>query len=301
MEGGPAIEVGLPIAIGLIMVAMGMALTPADFRRVLSQPRPVVAGLLAQVVGLPALAFLVASSFELDPVFAVSIVLIGACPGGTMSNLVIHLANGDRALSVTLTALSNSVVFITLPLLLEAGFDRFAPGEAAGEVELPVLTLMAQLVALTVLPLAIGMVVRSRRPLLADRLQEPSKRFAAGLMAVLVVGILAVNLDLVASEGATFAPAFVTLNLAALALGWVAGTVAGQGLRGAFTIAVEAGLQNTTLAFFVALTVIGDDDLAIVPGLYGGWMLVTGFGLALWLRPRLSSSQQPEDAAAPAG
>ncbi len=298
MEGGPAIEIGLPIAIGIIMVAMGMALTLDDFKRILSSPRPVLAGVFAQLVGLPALAFAVAGAFDVGPIFAVSIVLIGACPGGTMSNLIIHVANGDRALSVTLTALSNSVVFLTLPFLLGIAFDVFAPDDATGAIELPVLTLMAQLFALTILPLAIGMAVRSRNRELANRLQEPSKRFAGALMAVLVIGIIAVNLELIGEEAPKFGLAFVTLNLAALAMGFGLARLAGQSFRPSFTIAVEAGLQNTTLAFFVALTVLSNDDLAIVPGLYGAWMLFTGFGLALWLRPRLTAEQQATAAAA---
>ncbi len=289
MEGGPAIEIGLPIAIGIIMVAMGMALTVADFRRILATPAPVIAGLVAQLIGLPALAFLVASSFDLEPVFAVSIILVGACPGGTMSNLIIHLANGDRALSVTLTAISNTVVFVSLPLLLQAGFDTFAAGDAA-DVDLPIPRLVAQLFALTILPLIIGMFIRASRPDVADRLQEPSKKFAAGLMAVLVAGIVAVNLPTIGVEGRRFGPAFLTLNGAALAMGLGLAKLARQPFVQAFTIAIEAGLQNTTLAIFVALTVLSNDDLAIVPALYGAWMLVTGFGLALAMRRRLTAA-----------
>ncbi len=296
MEGGIAIEVGLPIAIGVIMVAMGMALTVADFKRILATPAPVIAGLSAQLIGLPALAFLVASTFDLEPIFAVSLVLIGTCPGGTMSNLIVHLANGDRALSVTMTAISNTVVFVSMPILLQLAFDIFDSG-ASDPVQLPVIQLVGQLFGLTILPLVIGMTVRRRRPDLADRFQEPSKRFAAILMGVLVVGIVAVNLSVIADEGRRFGPAFLTLNAAALTMGWGLAKVARQPLVPAFTIAIEAGLQNTTLAVFVALTVVGNDDLAIVPALYGGWMLVTGFALALTMRGRLSAATL---AAAPA-
>ncbi len=296
MEGGPAIEIGLPIAIGIIMVAMGMALTVADFKRILSAPAPVIAGVLAQLVGLPLLAFGVASVFDLAPIFAVSVILIGACPGGTTSNLITHFSSGDRALSVTLTAISNTVVFVTLPLILQWGFDRFA-GEAE-EVSLPGLQLVGQLFVLTLLPLLIGMAVRARRPDVADRLQEPSKTFAAVLMAVLVAGIVAVNTEQIAAEAPRFGPAFITLNLLALAMGFGVARIARQRFRQAYTIALEAGLQNSTLAIFVALTVVGNDDLAIVPALYGAWMLITGFALAMFLRPRLRVAEAADIEAA---
>ncbi|MBL8091518.1 MAG: hypothetical protein JNJ43_14375, partial [Anaerolineales bacterium] len=107
MEQSVLSSVVLPLAIVLIMVALGMTLTIADFRRVLAQPKQVSIGLLCQLVLLPVLGFIVAGIFALPAVYAISIILLAAAPGGATSNLIVHAADGDRALSVTLTAISN--------------------------------------------------------------------------------------------------------------------------------------------------------------------------------------------------
>lgn len=278
MEGGVLSEVALPLAIFLIMVAVGMALTVDDFRRVAATPRAVAAGLTSQLVLLPLLGFATAAAFELEEVFAVSIVLLAASPGGSTSNLVVHTADADRALSVTLTALSNMVVWLTMPFLLRAAFDVF--GDGSRTVEVPIVQTMAQVLVLTVVPVLIGMFVRRRRPQFSLRVEGPSK-LAAGLFLGLIIVVLVVqNWALVLDDGPRFAPAFIVLNLAALATGYGVARLVRLRVVQSFTIAIETGLQNSTLAITIAISVLDDNTLAIIPGLYGVWMLVTGFAAA---------------------
>ncbi len=291
MEGGPAVTIGLPIAIAVIMVAMGMALTVADFHRVLETPKAVAVGLVCQMILLPVIAFSVAAAFDLEPIFAVGVVLLGACPGGTMSNLIIHLADADRALSVTLTAISNTAVFITLPLLLRLGFSTFTDGSET--VALPVVQTTVQLIGLTILPLGIGMVIRHRSPEFAQRMEQPAKRFAGGLMAVLVIGVVAANLELIGEQAAALGPVIVLLNLLAMGTGLALSKLAKLDFRMSATVAVEAGIQNGTLAITVALSILENDDLAIVPGLYGAWMLIVGFAFAFYVNRRLNGAGTP--------
>ena len=286
MEGGVLSEVALPLAIFLIMVAVGMALTVDDFRRVATTPRAVAAGLTSQLVLLPLLGFAVATAFQLEEVFAVSIILLAASPGGSTSNLVVHTADADRALSVTLTALSNMVVWMTMPFLLRLAYDVY--GDGTRTVDVPIVATMLQVIALTVVPVVIGMAVRRRRPTFALRVEGPSK-LAAGLFLALIIVVLVIqNFDLVLSDGPRFAPAFIVLNLAALAIGFGVARLVRLRVVEAFTIAIETGLQNSTLAITIAISVLDDNTLAIIPGLYGVWMLVTGFAaaglLARWRR-----------------
>lgn len=286
MEGGVLAEVVLPLAIFLIMVSVGMALTLEDFRRVATTPRAVVVGLSSQLVVLPLLGFATAALFGLEEVFAVSIVLLAASPGGTTSNLVVHVADADRALSVSLTALSNMVVWLTMPFLLRLAFDTFGDGTQA--VEVPILATMLQVVALTVVPVLLGMWIRRRSEAFALRTEGASKIAAGAFLGVVIIALTVQNWGAVLEDGPRFAPAFLVLNLAALTAGFVLARLVRLPVVQAFTVAIETGLQNATLAITIAISVLGSNTMAVIPGLYGVWMLVTGFAaagaLARWRR-----------------
>src|ERR687893_1330081 len=118
-------EIALPIAIATIMCSLGLALTPADFRRVLVAPRGVAIGMLNLALISPLLAFAMAELFALPPELAVGLVLLGASPGGTMANFLTHLARGDTALSVTMTALSSLAAVVTVPAYLGLAIGFF--------------------------------------------------------------------------------------------------------------------------------------------------------------------------------
>ena len=286
METGVLSQVVLPLAIALNMVAMGMSLVAADFRRLLAAPRAVATGLACQLVALPALGFAVAGVFPLDPLYAVSVVLLTASPGGTTSNLIVHVAGVDRALSITLTAISNVAVFVLMPFELELARDLFGgPGEQAS---IPVVTTMAQVAGLTIVPVGVGMGIRARWPSFAERSQDLGKLLSGIVLGLVIVGLVVQNWDQVVAEGPTFAPAFITLNALALAVGFLVSRAVGLTRTQAVTIGVETGLQNATLAIAIALSILDSAEMAIVPGLYGVWMLATGFAFALWLRPPAS-------------
>src|ERR671915_2514623 len=128
MDGSIFTEALLPLGLAVIMVVLGLSLTPADFRRVVVFPKGVAIGLLNLLAISPLLAFGVAELFGLAPVLAVGLVLLGASPGGTMANLLTHLARGDVALSITMTAISSVAAVVTVPLFLGLAVDRFGSG-----------------------------------------------------------------------------------------------------------------------------------------------------------------------------
>ncbi len=284
METGILSDVLLPLAIVLIMIAMGMTLTGDDFRRLANQKRAVAVGLFCQLLVLPALGFLTAWVFGLATVFALGMILLVASPGGSTSNLIVHVSDADRALSLTLTAISNIAVFVSMPLLIWLGQRAF--GELDGDASVPVVDLIIQIAALTVVPIAIGMLLRAKQPGFADRFEEPGKTLASVVFLVIVVGLVIQNWSLIVDEVPEFGPAFVALNLLALGAGWTIASSAGLTHREATTVAIETGIQNSTLSIAVALSVFELDDLAIVPGLYGLWMLFTGFAFAFTMRAR---------------
>ncbi|MEM7117486.1 MAG: bile acid:sodium symporter family protein, partial [Chloroflexota bacterium] len=265
----------------IIMIAMGMSLTIADFRRVLSQPKAVAIGMLCQLIALPIIGILVASLLPLEAVFAVSIVLLAASPGGTTSNLVSHAAELDRALSVTLTAVSNLLSWLTIPLLLGFALRRFSDSNEA--IDFPVGDVMLQVAALTFVPILIGMAIRHYRPGFAERTKNASKIFSGVFLLVVILALVIQNWDAVVRDGPRFALAFILLNALALAAGYAIAKALGLDQRQSTTIGIETGLQNSTIAITIALTILNSSEMAIIPGLYGIWMLATGFAFAFWL------------------
>ncbi len=284
MESGVLSDVLLPLAIVLIMISMGMTLTGEDFRRLQGQKKAVGVGLFCQLVVLPALGFLIAWIFGLATVFALGMVLLVASPGGSTSNLIVHVSDADRALSLTLTALSNIAVFVSMPLLIGLGQRAF--GDLDGDAAVPVVDLIVQIAALTVVPIAIGMFVRARNPNFAINVEEAAKRIATIVFFAIIILLVIQNWGTIVDEVPEFGPAFVALNAVALAAGWFIANAAGLNSREATTVAIETGIQNSTLSIAVALSVFNSDDLAIVPGLYGLWMLFTGFGFAYFMKAR---------------
>jgi BASS family bile acid:Na+ symporter len=143
------------------MASLGLTLTPADFKRVATAPRGVGIGLLNLLLVSPFLAFLVGELYGLAATLAVGVVLLGASPGGTTANLLTHLARGDVALSVSMTAVSSVASVITVPLFLSLGADHFGAQDISDEISMPGIAL--RVFFITVVPLLIGMAIRARR------------------------------------------------------------------------------------------------------------------------------------------
>jgi len=270
----------LPLAIVIIMVTLGMTLTLADFKRVFTQPRQVLTGLLCQLILLPLIGFAVAGIFSLPAVYAVSIILLAASPGGATSNLIVHAADGDRALSVTLTAISNMLAWLTIPILLGIAFSMYGGGT---DIDFPIADTMIQVAALTIVPVLIGMGIRNWKTEFAENSKRGTRTFATVFFLLIVVALVVENWQLIVQDGPRFAPAFITLNVVALAVGFFVAKLAGINRMQATTISIETGLQNATVSITVALTILKNNEMAIIPGLYALWMLASGFVFALWL------------------
>lgn len=287
-------NVVLPLAIVLIMVALGMTLTTADFKRVFTQRKQVFIGLLCQLVLLPILGFLVAGAFALPAVYAISIVLLAAAPGGATSNLIVHAADGDRALSVTLTAISNMLAWFTIPFLLGIAYTTYGSGTL--DIDFPVADTMIQVAVLTVIPVIVGMALRSWKPDFAEKSKRFSRIFATVFLFLVILALVIQNWDVIVNDGPRFAPAFIVLNIAALVVGYVVAKLAKINEVQTVTIAIETGIQNSTVAITVALTILNNNEMAVIPGLYAIWMYVTGFALAFWMARR-NTAAVPEQAA----
>ncbi|WP_420627635.1 bile acid:sodium symporter family protein [Candidatus Leptofilum sp.] len=281
MEANVVSEVILPLAIFIIMVTLGMTLTVADFRRVLSEPKQIGVGLLCQIMLLPLVGFIIVYLFPLEPIFALSIILLAASPGGTTSNLIVHAAEADRALSVSLTAISSSLVWLTLPFLMDIAFRTV--GDSTQSITFPIGEVMIQVAGLTLVPVIVGMLIRRYRPEFCERVKNGSKIFSGLFLLLIIIVLVIQNWDTILTDGPRFALAFIVLNIAALLIGYGLSKLVGINKLQSITIAIEMGLQNSTIAITVALSIFGSGDMAIIPGLYGMWMLLTGFAFAFWM------------------
>lgn len=287
MEPSPLIEIGLPVVLFVIMTGIGLTLTTSDFRREARSPRGAVVGLLAQLLIMPALGFAVAALLALPPALAVGLVIAAACPGGTTSNLIAYLARANVALSIVLTVLASVATIVTLPLFVELAL-RWQPAASDVAVSVPVGRTVLLLVAIVLVPVSIGMVVRRRAPRRAAGLERIVSLVGAVVLVALIVGIaVAVRSqfwELLAAAG----PAAILLNVGGLAVGYGVAAAAGLAAADRLTTAVELGVKNSTLGILIAVTVIGSETMAVPSAVYGVLMYVSAAAVVTYGRRTLA-------------
>ena len=288
MEDSVLATVVLPIALAVIMLSLGLGLRVEDFRRVVTQPRGVGVGLVNLVLLSPLLAFAIAEFFDLDPVLAVGLVLLGASPGGTMANLLTHLARGEVALSISMTAISSLAAVITVPLFLELSTNYF---DATGlDDDVNMLGVVARVLLITVLPLAIGMRLRVARPVWVAANVDTFRKVAFGVFLAVVIGVIVAEHQRVFDNLDELAPAVITLNLAAMAISFSLARLARLDDRQATAIAIELGVHNATLAIAVAATI--SSELTIPAAVYSSFMFISA-GLFARLMYRRNAPTAP--------
>jgi bile acid:Na+ symporter, BASS family len=265
----------LPIALGVLMLGMGLGLLPADFARVTRYPKAAIVGLVNQILVLPLIGFLIASIVPLRPEIAVGLLIVAICPGGPSSNVLTYLAKGDVALSVTLTALSSVITVFTIPLFANLALQYFAGQERT--IALPVIETMAQIFLITLLPVAIGMAIRARFPLLAKQLEPVTNRLAVVFLAVIVLLLVIREWNRLPLFILQAGIGVVLLNSIAAAIGFFSGHFFNLKISQRICIAIEVGVQNGTLAIAITAGLLKNPDMAIPAMVYSLWMYVSAF------------------------
>ncbi|MFM7575648.1 MAG: bile acid:sodium symporter family protein, partial [Microcystaceae cyanobacterium] len=184
MQSNLLTAVLLPLALAIVMLGMGLSLIPEDFQRITRYPKAVALGSVCQLLLLPLIGTVITLVVPMAPEIAVGLIVVAVCPGGPSSNIVTSLAKGDVALSVTLTAISSIITVFTIPLFTNLALQYFLEKSAA--LSLPIGSTMVQIFLITLLPTAIGMVIRSQFPDTARRLEKHMSRLAIGLLALLI-------------------------------------------------------------------------------------------------------------------
>jgi BASS family bile acid:Na+ symporter len=260
----------LPLSLAVIMVSLGLSLTPADFKRVFKFPKGVGIGMVNLLVISPLLAFAVAKIVGLEAALAVGLVLLGASPGGTTANLLTHVARGDTALSITMTAVSSVAAVITVPLYLGIAIDHFG---ATFDNDPEMAGVAARVFFITVVPLAIGMAIRARRTEWAIRREGRAKQIALGLFVFVVAASIANESEAITDHFAELAIATLGLNLAAMTISFNIARLARLSRQQSTAIAMELGVHNGTVAITVGAGIA--TILASPAAVYSVFMFVT--------------------------
>ncbi|MGE6794782.1 MULTISPECIES: bile acid:sodium symporter family protein [Psychrobacter] len=266
-------SVVIPLCLFLIMMGMGMTLITNDFKRVLKYPKAVSIGLLNQLILLPIIGFALANIMPLRPEYAVGVMLLVLCPGGTTSNLFTFLAKGDVALSVTMTAIASIITVFSIPIVLSFSLIHFMG--AGSEFQLPIIKTMISLFVITILPISIGMLIKRFAPRVADSSQVLVSRFGVTFLTFLVVFLSYVQRDIIVEALIATGPVSLLLNLSTMALGYYSSKWLGLNLAQRTSITMEVGLQNSTLSIFMALTLLSNYDMSMTPAIYTLVMFLT--------------------------
>ena len=256
----------IPICLFLIMMGMGLTLVTNDFKRVLKYPKAVGIGLTNQLILLPIIGFALANIMPLRPEYAVGVMLLVLCPGGTTSNLFTYLAKGDVALSVTMTAIASVITVFTIPIVLSFSLIYFMG--SGSEFELPVVKTMLTLVVLTIVPISVGMLIKRYAPTVADRSKVYVSRFGVIFLTFLVLFLGYVQRDIIVDAFIATGPVSVLLNLSTMALGYYSSKWFGLNWAQRTSVTLEVGLQNSTLSIFMALTLLSNYDMSMMPAIY---------------------------------
>ena len=279
-------QIFLPISLAIIMFGMGLTLVINDFARLFTYPKEVFIGLCNQLVFLPLIGFLIILLFDLNSSMAIGIMILSLCPGGPTSNLITQVARGNIGLSVTLTALASLITVFTIPIILSEAIVYFT-GETDVVIELPVVQTMIQILAITVIPVSIGMVIRKKNEVFALRMESPMRIASTVLFIIIFLLVMFANKDLIVQAMKEVGFATLLLNLSTMAMGYITAKVFGIKGKSQVSITIESRIQNGTLAFVIASTILNNVEMGLPTGAYSIWMFITG-GILMW---RLGSSK----------
>ncbi len=277
----------LPATLVIIMMGIGLSITTDDLRNIVTEPRNLLVGLASQLILLPAIAFLIASLSDIRPEFKVGLIIVSACPGGVTSNLVNYIIRGNVALCVSITVVNGILTLVTIPLIVRFALQVFL-GEDT-EIMLPVLDTISKIFMITIIPASVGIYIRKKREELALKIQNP-------LRIILPLLLLSVYAGVVFLEGSGEAgmdshffrliPYTLMLNFFSMTAGLLVPRAFRLTKQNQYTIAVEVGLQNSTLAIFVASALLGSQEMALVAVVYGSFSFFTtmlfGYLARIW-------------------
>jgi len=280
-------DVILPLALAFIMFALGLGLTGADFLRVLKQPRDFFVGAFSQIIILPIIAFILVIIWPIAPELAIGVMIIAAAPGGVTSNLLTSFAKGDVALSISLTAIISLLCVVTIPFIVYNSVSFFPTSSSSGMLEMrpnDMFGLALKLFLLVTAPVILGMLLRRFASGVALKFEPIAKKISIFLFVLVLLGAIAAERENVISYFAQAGLITLALNVIMMIAAYFVAQLLGTGVKQKKCITIECGLQNGTLAIFVATSIFGGGMYVIPAATYSLIMFATSLIFVYFVR-----------------
>lgn len=266
MEVSMITRIVTPLGIAIIMLGMGLSLALDDFKRVWVQPKPIFIGIILQIIGLPILGFAFISILKLDPMLAAAVMLLSACPGGAITNLVSFISKGDAALSVSLTSINSFITVLTIPLVTAFSLNYFLGADVAEKVNVAALSL--GIIIITIPPIIIGMIIKAKAPVLAEKSESWVQKGTIIFILFLASFACYSNKHIFLDNYRELSLYAVSLALFSLLFGGVVGVITRLPRKQILTLSIEVGLHNSAMAIVIALSFLGMPSLAVFSAFY---------------------------------
>ena len=266
-------DIFLPLALAFIMFALGLGLTGADFLRVLKQPKDFLVGAISQIILLPIIAFILIKIWPISPELAIGVMIIAAAPGGVTSNILTSFAKGDVALSISLTAIISLLSVITVQFIIIASLNLLDLNNISQNISLTVVALSMFLIV--TLPVILGMIIKKILPNFVLSFEPIAKKISIFLFVLVLIGAILAERNNVIAYFAQAGLITLVLNVVMMIVAFYVAQLLSSGIAQKKCIAIECGLQNGTLAIFVATTLFGGGVYLIPAATYSLIMFAT--------------------------
>ena len=266
-------DIFLPLALAFIMFALGLGLTGADFLRVLKQPKDFLVGAISQIILLPIIAFILIKIWPISPELAIGVMIIAAAPGGVTSNILTSFAKGDVALSISLTAIISLLSVITVPFIIITSLNILDLNNVSQNISLTNMALSMFLIV--TLPVILGMIIKKILSNFALSFEPIAKKISIFLFVLVLIGAILAERNNVIAYFAQAGLITLVLNVVMMIVAFYVAQLLGSGVAQKKCIAIECGLQNGTLAIFVATTLFGGGVYLIPAATYSLIMFAT--------------------------
>ena len=266
-------DVILPLALAFIMFVLGLGLTGSDFLRVVKQPRDFFVGAFSQIILLPIIAFILVKIWPIAPELAIGVMIIAAAPGGVTSNLLTSLAKGDVALSISLTAIISLLCVITIPFIVLTSVGLLNDSSITQDISL--FSMSRDMFLIVTVPVILGMLIRSFASGAALKFEPIAKKISIVLFVLVLLGAIAAERENVISYFAQAGLITFVLNVVMMVVAYYVAKLLASGMKQKKCITIECGLQNGTLAIFVATSIFGGGMYVIPAATYSLIMFAT--------------------------
>ena len=274
----------LNIALAIVMFGVSLGISVEDFKRLLKEPKLVLIGILSQFILLPFFTFLLIMVVKPQPSIALGMIMVAACPGGNISNFMTHLAKGNTALSVSLTAFATFLAMFMTPFNFEFYGNLYTPtAELLKDVQVAPFELVKLVLLILGVPLVLGMWLRNKNEILANKISKFLRPFSIILFVAIVIIAFANNLDVFNKYVHHVLALGILHNMLAILLGLMVAKLFGLSFKNQKALAIETGIQNSGLGLLLIFTFFnGLGGMAIMAAFWGIWHIISGLLLSLY-------------------